>query len=336
MIGPIVCDIQGLRLTDEDRRRLTHPLVGMVILFSRNYADPEQLSALCEEIHDLQPGLMISVDHEGGRVQRFRDGFTQIPAMAEYGRMYMRSPERALKAAKAAGYVMAAELRACGVDMTFAPVLDLNWGRSEIIGERAFSIDPKVVARLADALCQGMALAGMANCGKHFPGHGFVEADSHLDLPVDERGEAQIVATDVAPYDWMGVSLTSIMTAHVKYPAIDDQPASFSRRIVTELLRDRLGFTGFVFSDDLSMKGAVSAGGIVERGQKALQAGCDGLIVCNSPADADELLNGLVWNPTRDFVLRAAALAPKGMSLSMRELKNSPLYCRALREMRVN
>lgn len=330
MQGPVVCDIASTQLTDEDKKRIAHPLVGMVILFTRNYESPGQLAALCRQIHAVKPSLLISVDHEGGRVQRFRDGFTQIPAMRSYGELWQSDPEAAARALSAAGFVMASELRACGVDLTFAPVLDLDWGKSEIIGERSFALDPRVVTRLARAVTQGMAMAGMANCGKHFPGHGWAEADSHKALPVDDRPAERIALADAKPYSWMGVGLTSVMTAHVKYPQIDpDVPASFSKKIVTDLLRREIGFTGFVFSDDLSMQGAKGEGGIVERAGKALAAGCDGVIVCNAPEETDVLLAGLRWQSSAAFAERAALLAPRGEAPDLEQLKKTALYQRA-------
>ena len=253
MLGPVVCDIAGTSLTEAERKRIAHPLVGMVILFTRNYENRVQLTSLCREIHAVKPGVLIGVDHEGGRVQRFRAGFTEIPAMSFYGEAYKDDPEAAARALTAAGFVMASELRTAGVDFTFAPVLDLNWGKSQIIGERSFALDPRVVTRLARAVSHGMLMAGMANCGKHFPGHGFAEADSHLALPVDEREAVRIELADAKPYTWMGIGLASVMTAHVLYPAYDTVPATFSERILKGLLRDTLHFPGFVFSDDLSM-----------------------------------------------------------------------------------
>ncbi len=327
MLGPIVCDIAGTELTDADRKRITHPLVGMVILFTRNYTDPEQLESLCRSIHEAKPGILIGVDQEGGRVQRFREGFTEIPAMRDYGVQWKDDPEAAARSVTAAGYVLASELRACGVDMTFAPVVDLDWGNSEIIGSRSFALDPRVVTRLARAFSQGMLIAGMANCGKHFPGHGYVAVDSHKGLPVDDREARRIIHGDAKPYTWMGAGLVSVMTAHVVYPGIDPvNPASFSRTIITELLRKELRFTGFVFSDDLSMGGAQGQGDIVERAGKALAAGCDAVIVCNAPEEVDKLLAGLKWQPSDEFRERAERLAPKGKALGMAELRKTQLY----------
>jgi beta-N-acetylhexosaminidase len=286
-------DVAGLTLTEEEKRRLRHPLVGGVILFTRNFASRRQLSELTREIHAVSPQpLLIAVDHEGGRVQRFRhDGFTPLPPMRSLGQVWDRDPLLAMQAATATGYVLGAELRACGVDFSFTPVLDLDYGASKVIGDRAFHRDPRVVAMLARALLQGLALVGMAACGKHFPGHGFVEADSHYEIPVDSRPLERILQEDAAPYAWLGdLLLPAVMPAHVIYPEVDAQPAGFSRRWVGEILRERLGYQGAVFSDDLTMEGAAVAGDIFGRAQAALAAGCDMLLVCNHPDLADALL----------------------------------------------
>lgn len=325
MLGPVVCDIAGTSLTEAERKRIAHPLVGMVILFTRNYENRVQLTSLCREIHAVKPGVLIGVDHEGGRVQRFRAGFTEIPAMSSYGEAYKDDPEAAARALTAAGFVMASELRTAGVDFTFAPVLDLNWGKSQIIGERSFALDPRVVTRLARAVSHGMLMAGMANCGKHFPGHGFAEADSHLALPVDEREAVRIELADAKPYTWMGIGLASVMTAHVLYPAYDTVPATFSERILKGLLRDTLHFPGFVFSDDLSMKGA-GGGTLTQRAQKALAAGCDAVICCNAPEEVDQMLQELVFAPDEQWSERAAAVNPKGEFPSYEELLKSNVY----------
>lgn len=259
-MGPVVVDIESTSLSAAERERLRHPLVGMVILFARNFESPAQLRTLSAQIRAVrvQPPL-IAVDHEGGRVQRFRSApFTVIAPMAELGRLWDRDVLLACRTAVSTGFVMAAELRAHGVDLTFAPVLDLEWGRSSVIGDRALHRDPRTVTVLASHLCHGMALAGMANCGKHFPGHGWPFADSHVDVPVDERSPEAIIAADAAPYGWLGASLASVMPAHVIYPHVDPLPAGFSRRWIDTILRRRLGFTGAVFSDDLSMQAPAS------------------------------------------------------------------------------
>jgi len=330
-LGPAVVDIAGTRLTAEDRERLSHPLVGMVILFARNYESPAQLAALTQEIHALRdPALVIAVDHEGGRVQRFRDPpFTRLPPMAALGGLWERDVLHACRTATSVGYVLAAELRAFGVDLSFTPVLDLAWGRSGVIGNRAFARDPRNVAMLASHLCHGLLLAGMANCGKHFPGHGWAEADSHTAIPVDDRALEDLLADDAAPYAWLGVSLASVMPAHVIYPQVDALPAGFSPRWIGEILRGRLGFTGAVFSDDLSMEGARVCGDLAASGQAAIDAGCDFVIVCNSGEAADAVLSSLKWRATEAFEARLARLRPQAAALSIDALQSSAMYRRA-------
>lgn len=312
-VGPIVCDIAGTVLTEQEVERIWNPLVGMVILFSRNYENPQQLMQLTQAIHSVKPGLLVAVDHEGGRVQRFREGFTAIAAMGDLGLVAQKNREVGLSAASAAGFILASELRACGVDFSFAPVLDLDYGRSTIIGKRSYGRDPRLVCDLARAQIAGMQAAGMASCGKHFPGHGWVKADSHVDLPVDERSFDDLEAADLLPYRWLSLLLHSVMTAHVKYEALDTEPASFSKRLVTNVLRQELGYPGFVFSDDLSMQGAKREGDLLVRSQKALEAGCDGLIICNSPQEVDALLPALSWwRPSDAFQARFERLIPVG------------------------
>lgn len=327
--GPVVLDIEGRRLSAQDRERLLHPLVGMVILFSRNYESPQQLLELTQEIHALRSPLLIAVDHEGGRVQRFRQGFSAIPPMAALGRLWQQDVLQSCRAAISAGYVMAAELRAHGVDLTFAPVLDLDWGRSGVIGDRAFHADARCVTMLANHLCHGMALAGMSNCGKHFPGHGWAEADSHHAIPTDERTLAALLETDAAPYA-MGASLASVMPAHVVYPQVDAMPAGFSRRWIQDILRKQLGFTGAIFSDDLTMEGARVAGSVTEGAQAALDAGCDFILVCNNSAAADEVLNHVQWRSTPEFEERYARLVPLGDAPQMQQLQGEMRYRAAL------
>lgn len=289
--GPVIVDVEGHRLTRAERKRLQHPLVGGVILFARNYQSPEQLRALTDEIHACRnPSLLVAVDHEGGRVQRFRDGFSAIPAMRTLGELWDEDVLGACRRATEIGELMGRELRAAGVDLSFAPVLDLDYGRSSVIGNRALHGDPRVVAMLARCLTHGLLLAGMANCGKHFPGHGFADADSHVAMPVDERSLDEILADDAAPYQWLGSALTAVMPAHVIYPQIDRKPAGFSRRWLQTILRRRLGFDGLIFSDDLTMEAATVAGDITARATAALKAGCDMVLVCNRPDLADELL----------------------------------------------
>ncbi|MDR2001071.1 MAG: beta-N-acetylhexosaminidase [Zoogloeaceae bacterium] len=301
--GPLMIDIAGTELSALDRERLCHPLTGGIILFSRNYQSHDQLQALCAEIHALRkPSLLIAVDHEGGRVQRFREGFTRLPAMRDFGAWWDKSPDAATEAARATGYVLAAELRASGVDFSFAPDLDLDWERSGIIGNRAFHADPKAVIALAGALIEGMREAGMACCGKHFPGHGWVQADSHVAIPIDER-DLSALALDMLPY--RKLRLDAVMPAHVIYPQVDDKPAGFSPTWIS-LLRQQIGFDGVIFSDDLSMEGAAVAGNILDRANAAWTAGCDMLPVCNAPESVATLLEH--WQPQPDPI-RAARIA---------------------------
>jgi beta-N-acetylhexosaminidase len=307
-------DVAGATLTKQEKKRLRHPLVGGVILFARNFQDRQALCDLTARIHDVRgEPLLIAVDHEGGRVQRFRtDGFTSLPPMRNLGRIWDQDPLHAMRLATETGYVLAAELRACGVDLSFTPVLDLDYGVSKVIGDRAFHRDPRVVAMLARALVQGLALAGMAACGKHFPGHGFVSADSHHEIPVDPRNLERILREDTAPYGWLGdIVLPSVMPAHVIYPKVDDKPAGFSRRWVRDILRDRMGYDGVVFSDDLTMEGAAVAGDILARAQAALGAGCDMVLVCNRPDLADELLDRLDHVSQPESVERIRRLMPR-------------------------
>ena len=312
--GPVVVDVQGLHLTDAERRRLRHALVGGVILFARNYQSPGQLRALADEIHACRtPPLLVAVDHEGGRVQRFREGFSAIPAMRTLGERWDQDVLAACREATDIGRKMGEELRAVGVDFTFAPVLDLDWGRSSVIGTRAFHSDPRVVAMLARCLTHGLLLAGMANCGKHFPGHGFADADSHVAMPVDERSLDEILADDAAPYAWLGAALTAVMPAHVIYPQVDRKPAGFSKRWLQTILRRRLGFDGLIFSDDLTMEAATVAGGITARATAALKAGCDMVLVCNRPDLADELLASLEPPANPHLQRRLDALRPRVM-----------------------
>lgn len=304
-LGPMMLDVQGVALTAEDRGRLLHPLGGGVILFARNYASPEQLAELTAAIHGLRsPQLIIAVDHEGGRVQRFRDGFTAIPPMRELGKIWDERPQQARRLAHDTGLVLASELRACGVDLSFCPVLDVDYGTSGVIGDRAFHSDPEVIAELAGVLVQGLKQGGMSAVGKHFPGHGYVRADSHHAVPVDERPFADIELCDLVPFRRLiGQGLGGIMPAHVIYSGVDGRPAGFSPVWLKEILRGQLGFDGVVFSDDLSMEGASTAGGPVGRARAALAAGCDMILMCHNPAAADEVLQRL------DYAMPAVGLA---------------------------
>jgi beta-N-acetylhexosaminidase len=293
--GPAVIDVVGTALTDEDRERLRHPAAGAVILFSRNYESPEQLTQLVEGIARLrEPQLVVCVDHEGGRVQRFRQGFSAIPAMRELGRLWDRDRESAKEAARAAAYVIGAELGAHGIDFSFAPVLDLDYGGSSVIGDRALHFDPNAVGALAAEIIHGFADAGMGAVAKHFPGHGFATADTHHDVARDERPLAEILKKDMAPYRLaIEAGVAGIMPAHVIYPQCDAEPAGYSKYWLQEVLRAKLGFQGLVFSDDLSMAGASTVGGPPERACAALAAGCDMVLLCNDPEGQNKLLESL-------------------------------------------
>ena len=344
--APLIIDIAGLTLSKDDRRRLTHPLVGGLILFARNWENRKQLSALCADIKSLRPDLLICVDHEGGRVQRFRtDGFTHLPSMRALGEQWMQDQLAATNAATACGYVLGAELRACGVDFSFAPVLDLDYGESSVIGDRAFGRDPRVVTLLAKSLMHGLLQSGMANCGKHFPGHGFVKADSHTDIPVDKRSLKAILADDAAPYEWLNTTLTSVMPAHVIYPKVDARPAGFSEKWLTFILRGQLGFGGAIFSDDLSMEGARILDGkkvsYTEAAIAALNAGCDMVLLCNQSVGkgkaVDALLDGMSeallkgqWEALESSEMRRLDLLPTTAAHEWDELMLHPAYMHAM------
>lgn len=331
-LGPLMLDVTGTELTEDDHRRLIHPLVGGVILFTRNYSDPAQLIRLTDAIHGLRsPSLLIGVDHEGGRVQRFREGFTVLPPMRELGRAWDSDPRQARQQATEAAFVLAAELRAHGVDLTFAPVLDVDHGNSSVIGDRALHSDGRAVGDLAHALLQGFKQAGMTGVGKHYPGHGHVRGDSHHEVPVDERSLKAIEAADLPPFRRMiDAGLGGIMPAHVIYPAVDSRPAGFSPIWLKQILREKLDFGGVVFSDDLGMEGASVAGGIVERAQAALEAGCDMALLCNNPAGADELLAGLECSMSAVSLARLARLHGKAHADGMARLREDARYDRAL------
>ena len=344
--APVVLDIAGTTLTKADRQRLKHPLTGGLILFARNWESRLQLTELTSSIKKIRPDVLICVDHEGGRVQRFRtDGFTALPAMRVLGEMWMKDPLGATDAATAAGHVLAAELRACGVDLSFTPVLDLDHGGSSVIGDRAFHRDARVAALLAKSLMHGLLRAGMGNCGKHFPGHGFVKADSHVAVPVDRRSLKAILADDAKPYEWLSTSLQAVMPAHVIYPKVDSHPAGFSPRWLKEILRGQMGFTGAIFSDDLSMEGARHLEGgqltYAEAASVALNAGCDLVLLCNQSVDGgqavDELLSGLEqaaaaghWHADPDSEMRRQQLLPQTAPLPWDDLMHDPVYQRAL------
>lgn len=324
-LGPLMIDIAGTSLTDLDRERLCHPLVGGIILFSRNFNDVAQLTALTEEIHALRtPSLLIAVDHEGGRVQRFREGFTRLPPMAALGRLWDAGGD-ANSAAGHVGYVLASELRACGVDYSFTPVLDLDYGPSRVIGDRAFHRLPDVVISLADSLIQGLREGGMGSCGKHYPGHGFVIPDSHVELPIDERSLAEM-QDDIEPY--RRLPLDGVMAAHVIYRCVDSNTAVFSDKWVS-YLRNNIKYNGVLFTDDLSMAGAGVVGGMLQRVDTAYRAGCDMLLVCNAPDDVAAVLAG--WSPAIDLArgARVDRLRPS-RAVDWQSLREEARYQQAL------
>ena len=331
-LGPLMLDVAGMELTPAERKRLIHPLVGGVILFSRNYSDSAQLVRLTGQIHALRsPPLIIAVDHEGGRVQRFREGFTVIPPMRALGQEWDANPQHAKHLATEAAFVLAAELLAHGVDMTFAPVLDIDHGNSSVIGDRALHSDPRAVSDLARALLQGFKQAGMAGVGKHFPGHGHVRGDSHHEVPIDDRTYEQIEASDLGPFRRLiEAGLGGIMPAHVIYPQVDEQPAGFSTIWLKEVLRGRLEFGGVIFSDDLSMEGARVAGGVIERANAALAAGCDMVLLCNDPENADVLLDGLKYSMPAVSLVRLARMHGKAGTGDLVKLREDARYARSL------
>lgn len=360
--APLFIDIAGLQLEAVDRERLSHPLVGGLTLFARNWESREQLIRLCAEIKAVRPDLLICVDQEGGRVQRFRtDGFTVLPPMRALGVMWEDDDRpgrhrglagsgamRALNASTATGYVLATELRACGVDLSFAPVVDLDWGGSTVIGDRAFHRDARVVSLLAQALTHGMLRGGMQHCAKHFPGHGHVRADSHTDIPVDRRSLKAILADDAAPYEWLRATLTAVMVAHVVYAKVDTRPAGYSARWLQQVLREELGFDGAVFSDDLSMEGGrVLEGQTVDATQAgiaALNAGCDLLLLCNQSlhggAALDAWIQGMEdalshgnWQPQLESERRRLALLPAQPPLAWESLVYHADYLQALEQL---
>ena len=294
-LGPVMLDVEGLVLTESDRKRLLHPQTGGVILFARNYQSPQQLKALVDDIHAVRnPRLIVAADQEGGRVQRFKDGFQRLPAMGLLGDLYDRDKQQSIELTETVGWIMAAELLFYGIDLSFSPVLDLGHKISSVIGDRAFHTDPDTIIHLANALIRGMQQAGMEAVGKHFPGHGSVEGDSHHVMPFDRRALSTIEAHDLKTFkSVIKTHLTGIMMAHVIYDQVDELPAGYSPLWIQQVLRGQLKFDGVVFSDDLSMSGAASVGGYAERAKVSLEAGCDMLLVCNNPQGADEVLDYL-------------------------------------------
>ena len=357
--APLILDIAGLQLSAVDKQRLRHPMTGGVILFGRNWQSRAQLTQLCADIKAVRSDVLICVDHEGGRVQRFRtDGFTHLPPMRAFGELWMQDSNAvrgafhagsgalaATNAATACGFVLASELRACGVDFSFTPVLDLDHGKSGVIGDRAFHRDPRVVATLAKSVMHGLLQAGMANCGKHFPGHGKVRADSHVDIPVDTRSLSTILNDCALPYQWLDATLNSVMPAHVIYEKVDALPAGFSPYWLQDILRTRLHFNGAIFSDDLSMAGARMIQGrevsFAQAGMAALNAGCDLVLLCNQSVgdghSVDAMLDGLAegllkhhWFASEASEMRRQALLPKNPPLAWDALMTDSAYVRAL------
>ena len=306
-LGPLMVDLEGPTISETEKELLMQSEVGGIILFSRNFESVEQITSLVDEVHRLRsPRLLISVDHEGGRVQRFHEGFSRIPAAAIYARVAKGDLDKGRQLAENAGWLMAVELRACGIDFSFAPVLDLAHGLSGVIGDRAFHSKPVTVATLAYAFMHGMNKAGMQAVGKHFPGHGGVIEDSHVAMPVDKRDLDDLMHSDIIPFQYMIENkLAAIMPAHVIYEKVDEKPAGYSSFWINDILRKRLGFQGVVFSDDLSMEAACVAGGYGERADAALKAGCDMALVCNhldGAIEAVEYIKGYT-NPTSQLRL---------------------------------
>ena len=290
--GSLMLDLLGQEISNEERELLKHPNVGGLIFFTRNYESSIQIMELVKSIRAVKPDILIAVDHEGGRVQRFRSEFTRLPPVATLGKLYTENAEHALTCAKQHAWLMAAELRAVGIDFSFAPVLDLDFGDSPVIGDRAFHRQPEAVIALAGAYIAGMREAGMAATGKHFPGHGYVNVDSHLDIPRDERELDAIMQEDVLPFRALiQQGLDAVMPAHVIYEKVDSQPAGFSSFWLQKVLRQQLGFQGVIFSDDLNMEGARVAGSYACRAEAALAAGCDMALICNNRAGAIEILD---------------------------------------------
>lgn len=327
-LGPVMLDLRGPELQQDEIELLSHPLVGGVILFARNYVNPVQLSELTARIHHVRtPALLIAVDHEGGRVQRFREGFTRLPAAGLFGRIYDDNQKAALEQVTRAGWLMASELLSAGVDFSFAPVLDVNTGRSQVIGDRAFHRDTDALSSLAKAYCKGMKTAGMAAVGKHFPGHGHVREDSHEEIPVDERSFEDILMRDMVPFERViGAGIAGIMPAHVIYPAVDDRPAGFSTVWLNQILRQRLGFQGAIFSDDIVMAGAATAGGYPDRAVAALEAGCDMVLICNNQPAALEVIGSLKIEPHPLTQVRLMRMRAAGYGKSYDSLRKDPYW----------
>ena len=307
--SPLMFDLEGSELTSEEREILQHPMIGGVILFSRNYQSASQVTQLAGDIRKfsgkVNKSILIAVDHEGGRVQRFRSEFTQLPALATLGELYSKDQAKALDTSRLHGWLMAVEVKSVGIDFSFSPVLDLNYGANDVIGDRAFHQEAQIVSDLAVAYIEGMREAGMASTGKHFPGHGATRDDSHVAIPIDNRSQEEIFAADIQPFIRLfSEGLDAVMPAHVIYPEIDNKPAGFSRVWLQDILRDQLGFEGVIFSDDLAMKGASIAGGFTERAEAALEAGCDMILACNDRAGAVEIIDHLKYTQNKEALSR--------------------------------
>lgn len=326
-LGCLMIDIEGTQLTHTDIQRLMNPLVAGVILFTRNFESVEQLNALTTQIHQLRhPKLLIGVDHEGGRVQRFKNGFTLLPAMGALGQLYHQNADQSLALAEKVGWLMATELLAVGVDFSFAPVVDLDYGDSRVIGDRAFDQDPLVVSRLAAQITKGMHTAGMVSVAKHFPGHGYIQADSHLEVAVDDRGFEDILQQDIQPFlKLIELDVAAIMPAHVRYPKVDDRPAGFSPIWLKTILRQKCHFDGAIISDDLSMHAAAEFGDAPTRVMAALEAGCDLVLLCNAPEAVDEVLATVDWQAhplSQSRLIRMHGHA----HIKMKQLTHNPIW----------
>lgn len=322
-LGPVMLDVRGPELQRDEIELLRHPLVGGVILFSRNYEEPGQLRELTRTIHNLrQPSLLIAVDHEGGRVQRFRDQFTRIPAAGLFGKLFDVDRKKALDYLTRAGWLLATELVAVGIDFSFTPVLDVDSGRSKVIGDRSFHHNTDALVALASACTKGMKSAGMAAVGKHFPGHGHVREDSHETVPIDNRAYQDIMMNDVVPFERLiRAGIAGIMPAHVIYTAVDSKPAGFSDIWLKQVLRQQLGFQGTIFSDDINMAGAGPAGNYPERARAALAAGCDMVLVCNNQPAAIEVIHSLQVEPYPLLQVRLMRMRADPAQLAFNELK---------------
>lgn len=330
-LGPVMFDLRGTGLLPEEAEQLLHPAAGGIILFTRNFESPEQIAGLIKAIRDIRPELLIAVDHEGGRVQRFRDGFTRLPAAAEFRRQLGADAQALETALETVGWLMAAELRAVDMDFSFAPVLDVDCGISEIIGDRSFSRDAREAGQDASAFARGMKKAGMAAVGKHFPGHGAVALDSHLTLPVDTRDYVELEIKDLLPFQLLIKNgLEGIMPAHVVYPSVDTLPAGFSPYWIGTVLRRKLGFDGCVFSDDLSMEGAAVMGDYVRRADAALQAGCDMVLVCNHPEATSVVLESLENRKPSAYIYRLERMRAAGPALPRKTLLLSAEHAKAV------